>query len=115
MAQTVIGLFILLISVTIGIVIYARREAKQVEAEKRVILYNRRTRKLKEMFNTEYEKTPSWTLIVTTHGSMFDNFIYHLKKNHMINDVNNPKYNGSPSEGAYILTLEFRKFIHEAT
>jgi len=109
----VIGCFTVLIAITLAIMWWSREEAKQLEKSKRVILYNRRTRQIKEVALTEYVASKSWEKIITTFDSMFDGFMRYLKDHHMINNINSPKYNGSPSEGSYTLTLEFRKFLHE--
>lgn len=114
MLKVIIVSILILIALLSFFYWYSSKEQKEVEENKRLIIYNRRTRQIKEVANINYEENKTWEKIVTTYDSMIDRFLHYLKREDMIDNIENPRYIGDvSSHGALILRAEFKEFLHE--
>ena len=88
----------LLVLILFSIAIYyaIKRDEKEKSENKRYILYNRRTRQLKEVKASEYVERASWEKVATIYDSILEGFIAYLKNYTKIN--NDGRFDSNPGE-----------------
>lgn len=104
------GVLIFLVGTAIIIGLIIKRDEKKSNDNKYVILFNRRTREIKEILNKEYKESKTWEKIATTYNSRMDDFMLFLKRDYTVNDE--CKYTGRASEGAFLLRWKFKRMLH---
>ena len=87
------------------------KDERDKQNNKRVILFNRRTREVKEIFNKNYIESKSWEVVATINDNVFDEFIVYLKRDNNVDEEN--KYIGKASKGIVLLRWKFKRFIDE--
>ena len=115
--MNIIILIVISLALLIVIVFIIKSAIKKDEREiyntRCVILYNRRTRHIKEIFEKDYIEGVTWKEIVTIYFSMYDEFLKYLKNKRIMN--NDGEYLGNASQGLFYLKSEFKKFLHESS
>ena len=86
---------------------------KEKEYNKRIILFNRRTKKLKEVLNRNYVENKSWEEVVTIYNNVFREFVRYLRRDDTLNAHLN--YTRRPCKGVAVLRWKFKKFIDEVS
>lgn len=74
-----------------------------------ILLFNRRTRKIREEGLLEYEPSPSWEMVGRIQGSHFWRFITHLQSKGLYGHV----YTKSPKQAIDILKQEFKEYAEQ--
>jgi len=105
------GVVIMLFLITFFLKYSIKKDEIDKENNKRIILFNRRTRKIKEVFNKNYIESKSWEKIAVIYEDRFSDFMNYLKTSNVINEEN--KYIGKTNKGILLLRWRFKKFIHE--
>ena len=108
-------LLVFLISITFAVKYLIKKDERDIRDTRRVILYNRRTRFIKEMFEKDYVEDSTWRKVVSSHISMYDVFLRYLQDKGIMSKEKRPKYLGRASSGSFWLKSEFKKFINESS
>ena len=105
------GIVFIFIIFIIFLMYFINKDEKDIENSKCVILFNRRTREIKEVLNSKYIESLSWERIAIVYESKIDSFIIYLKQRGIINEKG--RYLGKSSNAINFLRLKFKHFTDE--
>jgi len=108
-------LLVFLIGIALVVKYLVKKDEEDIRDTRRVILYNRRTRFIKEMFEKDWVEDSTWKKVVSSHVSVYDVFLRYLQSKGIMSKEKRPKYLGRASSGSFWLKSEFKKFLHESS
>ena len=105
-----ISILVTVFLVSVGVIIRdsLKEDEREIYNTRCVILYNRRTRKIKEMLEKDYIENPTWEEIGVTYSSICDGFYRYLRDKGILNKRG--EYIGKSSSGAFWLKSELKKY-----
>lgn len=78
---------------------------------KRMILFNRRTRKFKEIYEKDFIETTTWKKVIVTNDSVFTEFLEYLMNCNVVDS--NFRYKGNTSDVIWMVQGKYEEFLYE--